>query len=115
MISDHAKNLKNFKKLLAFSKKLLYNITCVKETQKQNKENARLAQLVEHLTLNLERKTNKSASEEKRHCFQRDWKQFFCVQIQKEQHFFCSNAKKTGGTRKKSFDAKSVANPSREK
>ena len=56
MISDHAKNisknLKNFKKLLAFSKKLLYNIACVKETQKQNKENARLAQLVEHLTLN---------------------------------------------------------------
>ena len=59
MISDYAKNisknLKNFKKLLAFSKKLLYNITCVKETQKQNKENkenARLAQLVEHLTLN---------------------------------------------------------------
>ena len=59
MISDHAKNisknLKKFKKLLAFSKKLLYNITCVKETQKQNKENkenARLAQLVEHLTLN---------------------------------------------------------------
>ena len=86
MISDHAKNisknLKNFKKLLAFSKKLLYNITCVKETQKQNKENkenARLAQLVEHLTLNLERKTDKSALEEKRHCFQRDWKQFFCV------------------------------------
>ena len=59
MISDYAKNisknLKKFKKLLAFSKKLLYNITCVKETQKQNKENkenARLAQLVEHLTLN---------------------------------------------------------------
>ena len=83
MISDHAKNisknLKKFKKLLAFSKKLLYNITCVKETQKQNKENARLAQLVEHLTLKLERKTDKSALEEKRHCFQRDWKQFFCV------------------------------------
>ncbi|RGC75548.1 hypothetical protein DW667_04745 [Coprococcus sp. AM25-15LB] len=119
MISDYAKNitknLKNFKKLLAFSKKLLYNITCVKETQKQNKENARLAQLVEHLTLNLERKTSKSALEEKRHCFQRDWKQFFCVQIQKEQHFFCSNEKKADGTREKSFDAKSVANPSREK
>ena len=46
------RNSKNLKKLLAFSKKLLYNITCVKETQKQNKENARLAQLVEHLTLN---------------------------------------------------------------
>ena len=46
------RNSKNLKKLLAFSKKLLYNINCVKETQKQNKENARLAQLVEHLTLN---------------------------------------------------------------
>ena len=73
------RNSKKLKKLLAFSKELLYNSSCVKGTLKQNKENARLAQLVEHLTLNLERKTDKSALEEKRHCFQRDWKQFFCV------------------------------------
>ncbi len=98
MISGRFKNiskkLKNLKKSLAISKKLLYNSTCVKETQKQNNENARLAQLVEHLTLNLERKTSKSALEEKRHCFQRDWKQFFLCPNSERATFFCSNEKR---------------------
>ena len=40
------------KKILAFEKKMLYNITCVKELVKKLKNYARLAQLVEHLTLN---------------------------------------------------------------
>ena len=38
--------------MLAFSRIVLYNITCVKEKLDENKKYARLAQLAEHLTLN---------------------------------------------------------------
>ena len=40
------------KKVLAFTRKLLYNIPCVEEKPYETKEDARLAQLAEHLTLN---------------------------------------------------------------
>ena len=75
------------KKGVAFRQQLIYNTICVEEHETQKQKNARLAQLVEHLTLNLERKTDKSALEEKRHCFQRDWKQFFVSKFGKSNIF----------------------------
>ena len=43
--------MKKIKKVLAFLKELLYNNSCLKE-RTYNLREARLAQLVEHLTLN---------------------------------------------------------------
>ena len=40
------------KKGVAFWQQLIYNTICVEEHETQKQKNARLAQLVEHLTLN---------------------------------------------------------------
>ena len=40
------------KKGVAFRQQLIYNTICVEEHETQKQKNARLAQLVEHLTLN---------------------------------------------------------------
>ena len=45
-------SIKKIKKTLEIIKKILYNISCVKEKINSIMRNAPLAQLVEHLTLN---------------------------------------------------------------
>ena len=46
------KKMKKFEKGVAFWQQLIYNTICVEEHETQKQKNARLAQLVEHLTLN---------------------------------------------------------------